>query len=212
MPSEDASAGDGGARDGGHEDDGHDADTHTDDAGESPDAEMVAPLDAGQDAGDVTGPEDEEPSDAGPQDASLTPDASRDAGKPYTGIPDSGPIVVEPWTFEPDPDADPSFSAVYAYLRGNCRSCHGSSPNGLDLSSSVGAYLSLIGGPAMGESEMYCGKGFYKVIPGDPANSLLFTKMYGKQVCGFNMPPGEDNSRASLSTVWRWIENGALYD
>jgi hypothetical protein len=88
----------------------------------------------------------------------------------------------------------------------------------LDLSTSDNAYAALLGdagtgAPAAGTA---CGgKGLTRVVPGNPAESLLYNKLNAKTTgkaapCGNPMPAsGAALPTASINVISQWIMEGA---
>lgn len=110
----------------------------------------------------------------------------------------------------------PNWSSIYATVIGpTCALsiCHGSAgaavSGNLDLSSAAIGYTALVGIPA---SLGACGT---RVVAGDPATSLLVSKLEGTQdiaTCGSTMPVGGMLSATQIATIRTWITNGALND
>ncbi len=103
--------------------------------------------------------------------------------------------------------AAPTFTEVYAFLSRDCvGSCHDAGADGgLDLSSRAVAYAGLVGVTAA------CGGGAStRVIPYDPAASLLWRKLTRVDLCGSRMPPaGPPSSVSDVRRVESWIAAGA---
>ncbi|MGE0549169.1 MAG: hypothetical protein AB7O24_23370 [Kofleriaceae bacterium] len=125
----------------------------------------------------------------------------------------------------------PTFTNVYSsILVARCNGCHkpgGSGVNGglLDTSSQSAAYANLVGvaaqGTGAGSTGVPCAStSLVRVIPGDAANSLLFTKSHSKLAgtappCGSPMPPSPNSaplSQGELDLISAWINAGALND
>jgi polyvinyl alcohol dehydrogenase (cytochrome) len=110
---------------------------------------------------------------------------------------------------------DPIFSAIYNEIivgKGcNTGSCHGSDQGNLLMSSQSEAYANLVGVKASGP---LCGaSGLTRVVPGDPASSLMFDKVSSATpVCGSTMPPGAPLSAQEVEQIRSWIERGAAND
>ena len=112
-----------------------------------------------------------------------------------------------------------SFAAIYETILKNatynCAGplCHGREPGNvapvgdLSLSSASIAYMQLT---AKTTASMSCA-GKTRVVPGDPAASLLVQKLRGDTtMCGGVMPIGADEiSEADLKRVTDWIKGGA---
>lgn len=126
------------------------------------------------------------------------------------------PVMSAP-AIEPAEPTAPSFSAIYErVLRPmGCAAafCHGEqSPAGaLQLGSREQAYEALVGVAAMG---LACAdSGLVRVVPGDPAASLLLMKLAVQPPCGVSMPAPDALLRESqITAIRRWIELGALYN
>ena len=109
-------------------------------------------------------------------------------------------------TTGPTVKTDPSFSAdVWELLqRNSCSSsgCHGTGQGGLTMSSSAGAYSSLVNvaSPVTGE---------IRVIPGNANDSYLVKKLEGRQSSGGRMPVGGQLDATDLANVKNWINQGA---
>jgi glucose/arabinose dehydrogenase len=100
-----------------------------------------------------------------------------------------------------------SFASVYDnILQPRCSPCHtGGASGGLSLASEAAAFGNLVNADA---STPAC-SGRSLVVPGDAANSVLFQKVSGIDLCGSMMPPGSPLSAAELAAVETWIEQGA---
>ncbi len=133
-------------------------------------------------------------------------------------------LVIGSWiSFNPvesatamDP-AEPTaatFSGIYEriLLPEGCAAafCHGAeSPAGaLQLGSRAQACEALIGVPASGVA---CADSkLVRVVPGDPASSLLLMKLTIQPPCGVSMPAPDSLLRESqIALIRRWIELGA---
>jgi len=106
--------------------------------------------------------------------------------------------------------AGPSFAVVYqtVFRPGCITGCHtATTPMGnLDLSTRDGAYASLVGVLASGSACAFTGE--KRVTVGNPAMSLLYTKMVDLEDCGGPMPPLPLDP-GSVELVRAWIANGA---
>lgn len=112
-----------------------------------------------------------------------------------------------------------SFKAIYdSILKNtmyNCAgvTCHGRegamamTVGGLSLTSSSVAYMQLVKVASTGSACM----GKTRVVPGDPANSLLVQKLRGATtMCGGTMPVNADEiPDADLKRITDWITAGA---
>lgn len=108
--------------------------------------------------------------------------------------------VAHPGTAEAE-----GFCAVEGLFATKCRACHSSTAKlgGLDLQTDARA--ALVGRPsAQWPSEI-------RVVPGDPAASLLYKKITGRQGAahGQRMPLTGTLDRESIELVKQWIEDGA---
>ena len=116
-----------------------------------------------------------------------------------------------------------SFSAVYrdVIVNTGCNSgqCHsGFAAGALDMSTQTLAYANLVGVQAMGMSAgnaaVSCkDSGLTRVVPGDPARSLLVSKLEHTATCGDPMPNASTTlPREQLQAIRSWIERGAPND
>jgi hypothetical protein len=116
-----------------------------------------------------------------------------------------------------------TFTEVFNLLAGGCATggyCHaaGGGTSKLPLVDQAGAYMALVGTPAMGmpapgSGKTGCGMSMIeRVKAGDPDNSLLMQKLEGKQTCGDVMPPGGSLIPSELKLVRDWIAAGAKDD
>jgi hypothetical protein len=143
------------------------------------------------------------------EDAARAEDASREARVSADAAEDAG---------LPSDASEPplgTFTRVYQLMRQRCRGCHvPGAAYSLDLSQKQLAYDELVGGPAMGAAEfIVCsGFGYRRVVPGDPAQSLLWQKLRDVQPCGDQMPPGSSLDVALANEVEAWIATGAWND
>lgn len=90
------------------------------------------------------------------------------------------------------PPSDNSFSRVYTeIIQPKCSNdyCHFNSVSirysALDMSSHARAYWSLVGLPCMGPA---CSQSGMRVVPGDPARSVMYQKLLPSPPCGARMP------------------------
>ena len=108
------------------------------------------------------------------------------------------------------PSGAVSFADVYAAFEQidpsvglSCIDCHAVGGfGGLNMANQTTAYNNLVGVTAN------CGSGNTRVVSGDSAASLLYTKLAGTQTCGSSMPFGAIWS-GDLALVFDWIEGGA---
>jgi hypothetical protein len=129
-----------------------------------------------------------------------------------------------------------SFAAAYAVIAEHCAPCHhpdrdgpdtgesegiGYSLGHLDMSTAELAYANLVGSEGTGvlAAGIHCGPpestaGYRRVVPGDPANSLIINKLsHETPECGVRMPDGLPPLDAGLiAIIAAWIEAGAPND
>ena len=99
-----------------------------------------------------------------------------------------------------------SYAQVQAIFDRDCVRCHGSS-GALNLAAMV-SYGNLVNVAAAGGS--CAASGMLRVVPGDPAMSLLYRKVMGTQSCGAQMPRGAAAmSMSDTEIIRRWIAAGA---
>jgi polyvinyl alcohol dehydrogenase (cytochrome) len=136
--------------------------------------------------------------------ASSAPTAASDAGMPGQ----SNPNVV-------------TYTEVFKQVIEGCGAsfCHGGNVGMFFVGNQAETYRQLVSVPAMDNNAGVGGKascaslGLTRVVPGDPAASLLYLKLTGTQPCGEAMPPasvGPLLAADKLDLVKRWIEGGAL--
>jgi mono/diheme cytochrome c family protein len=104
-----------------------------------------------------------------------------------------------------DPEPTPSVSYqddVQPIWITNCASCHGAN-GGLTLAG-AGSRANLVGVVSASYAPAV------RVVPDDPAASVLYQKLVGNPEFGDRMPLGGALSSADLTTVRTWIEEGAL--
>jgi len=125
----------------------------------------------------------------------------------------------------------PTFTNLYAgIISARCVSCHRPGSSGvtvglLDMSTQAAAYANLVGvnaqGIGAGSSGITCASvtpPLVRVIPGDAADSLLFSKVHSKLIgalapCGSPMPLGgaaPPLTAAEIDVITGWIGGGAL--
>ena len=108
----------------------------------------------------------------------------------------------------------PTFSGIYEgiLLPVGCAAafCHGAETPAaaLQLGSREQAYQALVGvratGVACADSKLL------RVVPGDPASSLLLMKLTLQPPCGVSMPaPDSLLKESQIAVIRRWIELGA---
>jgi hypothetical protein len=119
---------------------------------------------------------------------------------------------------------EPKFSSIYLnVLKPSCNSgftCHTGTFTTLDMSTMEGAYTALYNTAAMStnvlmrEGATDCAdSGLLRVVPNDPAMSLLVQKLEQTQTCGVEMPPNSAPIEAAkLAAIRTWIMNGAMND
>ena len=114
--------------------------------------------------------------------------------------------------------ADPTFTNVYQGVlcaTGCANVCHGTAMTaGLRLDKKAIAYQSLVGAPTMGEACVVTA-GQKLVVAGNPAQSVLHSKLAATPLCGATMPPGATAADtpvtpAMLKVLSDWITAGAL--
>jgi hypothetical protein len=194
------------------------------DAGEQSDASMDASMRAAIDAaagprdggGDGSDPGPDGDDDAGASDASSAsdasdlPDAQRDAGDAGDEAPNFARVYAEvisvrcAFCHHPDLDGEGDDVALIGYSLGH-----------LDMHDIDSAYANLVGDGGVAAAGIHCGPpespaGLYKrVIPGDYANSLIYTKVTNP-VCGVRMPDGYPQlSEPEIALIREWIRGGA---
>lgn len=115
----------------------------------------------------------------------------------------------------PTPSGAPTFRAVYeeVLVAEGCNTplCHGGGAGGLAMTSREGAYAALVGAAAAGP---FCdSSGLLRVVPGDPAASLLFEKVASRTPrCGDPMPIAAMLAERQVEQIREWIERGAPDD
>jgi hypothetical protein len=162
---------------------------------------------------------------ATPGDVTITVTVS--PGSPTCNTVTSQSVVVTCST------VNPTFTNVYANIIGvRCIGCHRPGGSGvnvgrLDMNTPAAAYMNLVGiaaqGTGAGTSGVTCASlspPAMRVVPSDPATSLLFGKVRSKidgtqPACGSPMPlpaaaPGLSASDVDL--IAAWISAGALFD
>lgn len=139
----------------------------------------------------------EEPSDSGPMDAS-------DEAPRFQEVYDKVIAVRCAFCHHPDTDGDGSDSAMIGYTLGR-----------LDMHDVDAAYANLVGdGGGVLAAGIHCGPpesnaGYKRVIPGDFANSVIYTKVT-TPICGVRMPDGlPPLDDAGIALIRDWIHGGA---
>lgn len=108
-----------------------------------------------------------------------------------------------------------TFTRIYDTFFMTCRSevCHGGMLDipgvGLDMQTKESAYASLVGRMAAATGAC-ASSGLMRVVPSDPAKSLVFLKVSGTQPCGDEMPPAAMNTKENIELLRAWIAGGAL--
>ena len=116
---------------------------------------------------------------------------------------------------------DTTYSAVFQiFIVAGCNGspfCHAGPSGGLVMNEQQATYDALVGVAAMGmtpnRTSTDCrDSGLVRVVPGDPANSLLMQMLEGTQTCGTQMPPNGMLTAGQIEQVRVWIANGAVND
>jgi hypothetical protein len=119
------------------------------------------------------------------------------------------------------PMGTPAWSAIFRdiIVAKGCQGaslCHGGAGGKLMMTTRKAAYDNLVGKPAMGMSidKPSCAdSGATRVVPGDPASSLLMQKIRGTHMCGDVMPPNPPLlTPEEIGQIETWIMLGALND
>ncbi|HUS65076.1 MAG TPA: PQQ-dependent sugar dehydrogenase [Kofleriaceae bacterium] len=107
------------------------------------------------------------------------------------------------------PTGDVTFRSVYQQiLVPRCGPCHtAQSFGGLGMPSATTAFDRLVDKSA---SSPAC-SGRTRVEPGQSADSVLFQKVSGQNLCGSLMPPGGQLSAAEVEFIQAWIDEGAAF-
>ena len=131
--------------------------------------------------------------------------------------PAGGAMTMNP-TFVP---GSPTWSAVFqeVIVNNGCNggsTCHASSSGGnLVMQTKADSYAALVNVAAMGNSgaPTCASSGLQRVVPGDPDNSLLVTKLeQAMPACGTRMPPGAALPAEQIKQVRDWVAAGAKDD
>ena len=121
-----------------------------------------------------------------------------------SGCEPQDPVDPDPGNNVQDPT---SFSSIYqTILVPRCAPCHtAGAAGGLSLATEQTALDNLVGSGAVTPA---C-SGRPMVEPGDPAQSVLWQKVSGQNLCGSMMPPGSPLTSSQLAAIEEWIEDGA---
>lgn len=104
----------------------------------------------------------------------------------------------EPRPVSYDADIQPIFDATCAF-----EGCHGNFPSAaLDLRAGV-SHAQLVGVISVGYAPAV------RVVPGDPAASVLYHKVAATGQFGGQMPVGGSLAAAQIESIRRWISGGA---
>lgn len=131
--------------------------------------------------------------------------------------PAGGAMPMDP-TFVP---GSATWSAVFqeVIVNNGCNggsTCHASSSGGnLIMQTKADSYAALVNVAAMGNSgaPTCATTGLKRVVPGDPDNSLLVTKLeQAMPACGTRMPPGAALKPEQIKQVRDWVAAGAKDD
>lgn len=131
--------------------------------------------------------------------------------------PAGGTMPTNP-TFVP---GSATWSAVFqeVIVNNGCNggsTCHASSSGGnLVMQTKADSYKALVNVAAMGNSgtPTCAASGLRRVVPNDPDNSLLVTKLeQATPACGTRMPPGAPLKAEQLKQVRDWVAAGAQDD
>jgi hypothetical protein len=105
----------------------------------------------------------------------------------------------------------PTFGYLYDNVFKTCRiaTCHGAGIAGVDMTSRLAAYASLVSQPPqpMGRCES---TKLIRVVPSDPDKSLLVAKLEVNAPCGQQMPIGGLLPAEQRALIRTWIAQGAL--
>ena len=118
---------------------------------------------------------------------------------------DEGPIFVAPSPPAPGEQIDTAYfnTEVLPIFTQHCWTCH-PTMGGLDLGATE-AYNNLVNVVSVGHAPAV------RIVPGDPAASVLWHKVSGSPNYGLNMPPnGTTLSAEELQQIFDWILQGAL--
>lgn len=145
--------------------------------------------------------------------AAIAPGCGDDDGPADTGAADSGGDVGAPDTSAPDlgPPGPGSWRTLYAEIIQPRCSCHlmGGGEGGLEMRDASRAHAALVGTMAM---TIPCNDRT-RVVPGDAANSVLYQKISGENLCGPRMPLSRDPlPQEEIDRIRTWIEEGARND
>ena len=126
-----------------------------------------------------------------------------------TGTPCGGTSPVDPVDAGAGPTGDVTFRAVYQQiLVPRCGPCHtAQSFGGLGMPNVSTGFDRLVNRGATSPS---CG-GRTRVEPGQSADSVLFQKVSGQNLCGSMMPPSSPLSAQEVEFIQTWIDEGAAF-
>ena len=121
------------------------------------------------------------------------------------GEPDAGPGAADGGIG----GGELTFRAVYeSILASRCAPCHTQRAfGGLGMPNAAAAFDALVG---VGAATSACA-GSERVVPGDPAASVLYRKLSGEDLCGSPMPPGAPLTSSEVDAVRVWIASGAPF-
>jgi hypothetical protein len=119
---------------------------------------------------------------------------------------------------------EPKFGSIYMnILKPSCNAgftCHAGTFSTLDMTTQEGAYTALYNVAAMSTNVLMepmatdcAASGLMRVLPGDPAMSLIVQKIEHTHTCGKEMPPNAPVMEAEkIAAIRTWIMNGAMND
>ncbi|HQV53368.1 MAG: hypothetical protein IPI00_12395 [Flavobacteriales bacterium] len=125
----------------------------------------------------------------------FTVGCAKDEGPVF--VPGPPPVVGEP--------IDTAYfnTEVLPIFTEHCWNCHPTMAE-LDLGVTE-AYNNLVNVPSVNHAPAI------RVVPGDPAASVMWHKVSGSPTYGLNMPPnGTTLSAEELQLIYDWIEQGAM--
>ncbi|MCC7535240.1 MAG: hypothetical protein IT379_03460 [Deltaproteobacteria bacterium] len=145
----------------------------------------------------------------------IAPGCGDDDGPADTGAADSGGDsgVGAPDTSAPDlgPPGPGSWRTIYAEIVQPRCSCHltGGGEGGLEMRDAARAHAALVEMMAL---TIPCNDRT-RVVPGDAANSVLYQKISGENLCGPRMPLSRDPlPQVEIDRIRTWIDEGARND
>lgn len=113
----------------------------------------------------------------------------------------------------PTPTASNTPEATFSWIQSNviprCSgpACHGSTSN-----NAITSYADIVGAP-VSNTTGGCSSADTRVVAGDSANSILYTKLTTSPPCGSRMPLSAQPLAADeLAAIQTWIDNGAAND